>query len=191
MKPEMYISVDIEASGPIPGEYSMLSFGACLVHRPETTFHRRVHPISDKFVPEALEVVGTTLEEAARVGMKPKKAMCDFVDRIGANAVDHVPVFVGFNASFDWSFINWYFHRYVGRNPFGIAALDIKAFYMGLSGCTWQQTTSRQLPAEFQPSRPQTHDALQDALAQADIFQKLLSVSSELRPGEPRRSTLQ
>jgi ribonuclease T len=28
---EIYFSVDIEASGPIPGEYSMLSLGACLV----------------------------------------------------------------------------------------------------------------------------------------------------------------
>ena len=26
-----YFSVDIEASGPIPGEYSMLSLGVCLV----------------------------------------------------------------------------------------------------------------------------------------------------------------
>jgi len=177
MKPEIYFSVDIEASGPIPGEYSMLSFGACLVQRPTSTFQRRVRPISDKFVPEALEVVGTTLEEATQVGMEPKQAMRDFADWIGVNAGDHLPVFVGFNASFDWSFINWYFHRYLGRNPFGIGAIDIKAFYMGLSGCAWQETTSRQLPPQFQPSVPQTHDALQDALAQADIFKKLLSVT--------------
>jgi ribonuclease T len=181
MKPEIYISVDIEASGPIPGEYSMLSLGACLVHRPATTFQRRVRPISDKFVPEALAVVGTTLEEAARVGIEPEQAMRDFANWISVNAGEHLPVFVGFNASFDWSFINWYFHRYVGRNPFGIAALDIKAFYMGLSGCAWQETTSRQLPPEFQPSVPQTHDALQDALAQADIFERLLSASRQHR----------
>ena len=40
-------------------------------------------------------------------------------------------MFVGFNASFDWSFVNWYFHKFVGTNPFGVAALDIKAYYMG------------------------------------------------------------
>ncbi|MEA8422134.1 hypothetical protein PZT50_22700 [Pseudomonas aeruginosa] len=34
-------------------------------------------------------------------------------------------VFVGFNASFDWSFVNHYFHYFLGENPFGIAALDI------------------------------------------------------------------
>src|SRR6266436_4496570 len=36
---EAYISVDIEAAGPVPGEYSMLSLGACLVDSPEITFY--------------------------------------------------------------------------------------------------------------------------------------------------------
>ncbi|SSH65668.1 Uncharacterised protein [Klebsiella pneumoniae] len=26
---EIFVSVDVEASGPIPGKYSMLSIGAC------------------------------------------------------------------------------------------------------------------------------------------------------------------
>jgi len=26
--------------------------------------------------------------------------------------------------------VNYYFHKYVGDNPFGFAALDIKAYYM-------------------------------------------------------------
>jgi ribonuclease T len=32
---EIFISVDIESSGPIPGEYSLLSIGACLLSDPE------------------------------------------------------------------------------------------------------------------------------------------------------------
>src|SRR5438552_192307 len=35
---EVYISVDIEASGPIPGEYSLLSLGACVVCKMSETF---------------------------------------------------------------------------------------------------------------------------------------------------------
>ena len=34
-KKEVFISVDIEASGPIPGEYDLLSIGMCLVDQPE------------------------------------------------------------------------------------------------------------------------------------------------------------
>ena len=30
---EIYFSVDIEANGPIPGEFSMTSLGACVVGR--------------------------------------------------------------------------------------------------------------------------------------------------------------
>ncbi len=32
---EIFISVDIESSGPIPGEYSLLSIGAWLAFRPK------------------------------------------------------------------------------------------------------------------------------------------------------------
>jgi ribonuclease T len=176
-KPEIYISIDIEASGPIPGEYSMLSFGACFVERTEMTFHRRLRPISDKFIPGALAVTGMTLESADRTGIGAEQAMREFAAWVEDSAGEGLPVFVGFNASFDWSFINWYFHRYLGRNPFGIGGLDIKAFYMGFAGCEWQETTSRQLPVQFQPSTQQTHHALDDALAQAEIFRKLLAAS--------------
>lgn len=53
------------------------------------------------------------------------------------------PVFVGFSAPFDWQFINWYFHVFLRRNPFGINAIDIKAYYMGFPGSTWVNTSSR------------------------------------------------
>ncbi len=58
---ELYFSVDIEASGPMPGEYSMLSLGACRVDALEHTFYAELRPISDRFVPAALEVSGFDL----------------------------------------------------------------------------------------------------------------------------------
>jgi len=36
---ELYVSVDVETSGPIPGEYSLLSIGACLVDQPATSIY--------------------------------------------------------------------------------------------------------------------------------------------------------
>lgn len=42
---EVFISVDIEASGPIPGEYSLLSIGACMVDNPDESFYAELKPV--------------------------------------------------------------------------------------------------------------------------------------------------
>ena len=36
---ETYISVDVEAAGPIPGAYSLLAIGACVVGNINKTFY--------------------------------------------------------------------------------------------------------------------------------------------------------
>ncbi|MDP9351405.1 MAG: 3'-5' exonuclease [Chloroflexota bacterium] len=173
---EAYVSVDIEAAGPIPAEYSMLSLGACLIGSADITFYAELQPINERFVPEAICVGGLSMEHLAENARAPADAMSDFRDWIVRVAGDRRPVFVGFNASFDWSFVNWYFHKYLGDNPFGIGALDIKAYYMGLSGCDWSQTTSSRLPKQVRPAQAQTHNALDDARSQAEIFEKLLAL---------------
>ena len=59
--------VDVEADGPIPGKYSMVSFGAVLVEPGlGRTFYGRTRPISDAFLPEALAISGVSREEHLR-----------------------------------------------------------------------------------------------------------------------------
>lgn len=176
---EQYISVDIEAAGPIPGEYSMLSIGACLVNNIDEGFYVELKPINERFVREALDVSGFSLQHLRQHGAEPLEAMSMFRDWVKEVSVSRRPVFVGFNASFDWSFVSWYFHMFLRENPFGIGGVDMKAYYMGLSGCEWGNTTSSKLPGALQPSRPQTHNALEDAQAQAEIFKKLLAESQK------------
>ena len=38
-KKEVFISVDVETSGPIPGDYDLLSIGMCLVDKPTVNFY--------------------------------------------------------------------------------------------------------------------------------------------------------
>jgi ribonuclease T len=174
MSKELYFSVDIESAGPIPGTYSMLSVGACLVGDLSKTFYAELKPISKAFVPDALKVSGLDLGELERTGRDPRQVMQELKAWVLKLSDSKKPVFVGFNGSYDWQFINWYFITFCGDNPFGFGGIDIKSYHMGLAGIDWSKTTSSQLPAEFKPDVPQTHNALDDAKAQGSIFLKML-----------------
>ena len=178
---EILISVDVETSGPIPGEYSLLSIGACAVDDPEQRFECQLKPISDRADPKALEISGLSLERLAETGLAPAEAMARFETWAKAQTGnDSELVFVGFNAAFDWSFVNYYFHRFLGRNPFGFAALDIKAYYMGAAGTNWHDTRSSKMRDALQPTLSGDHDALRDALFQAELF-RLVRASHNIK----------
>src|SRR4051812_8880275 len=113
---EVYISVDVEAAGPMPPTYSLLSVGAVPINDPDSTFYIEIQPINENFVPAAMRVVGRTLEAFQKTGASPRDAMTAFRDWIAAIAKDARPVFVGFNATFDWAFVHFYFLEYVGEN---------------------------------------------------------------------------
>ncbi len=55
---EIYVSVDIETSGPVPGIYSLLSIGACLVSDPENALYLELQPEGEKHDAESLAVTG-------------------------------------------------------------------------------------------------------------------------------------
>lgn len=177
MTKEAYISVDVETAGPIPGTYSLLSIGACVVGQVSESFYVELQPITQSFIPEAMKIVGKPLEDFSRTGHTPEEAMKLFRDWIISK--DPSPVFVGFNATFDWSFVNWYFHTYLGDNPFGIGGIDIKSYYMGLAGCAWEDTRSSRIPAEFKGNSRHTHNALDDAVEQAEMFELMIKALRE------------
>lgn len=167
---EIYISVDVEASGPIPAEYSLLSIGACVVYEPYRAFSCLVKPISANADPKALEVTGLSLEELTLTGLTPEVAMTEFARWVQEVSAGSTPVFVGLNAAFDWSFINYYFLRFAGSNPFGFAALDIKSLFMGAHACSWHETRSSNIKRVLAATSNGTHNALDDARFQAELF---------------------
>jgi ribonuclease T len=170
---EVYISVDIEAAGPTPGTYSLLSLGAALVDDAKTTFYVELRPINNNSVPEAMKVISRTLKDFERTGRDPKEAMIAFREWIDSVSKNAKPVFVGFNATFDWAFVNFYFHNYLGENPFGFGGIDVKSYYMGMSGSTWEDSRSSRIPADLKGSSPHTHNALDDAIEQAEMFRRM------------------
>ncbi|OTA16989.1 DNA polymerase III subunit epsilon [Xenorhabdus beddingii] len=172
---DIYISVDIETSGSIPGVFSLLSIGACLVQDPTKSIYIELQPDSLRYDAEALDVTGLSLEYLEQHGLSPIKAMEKFSEWLNsAKQSDMKVIFVGLNAPFDWSFINYYFHKYLGYNPFGFTAIDIKAYYMGLTGCSWAETKSSHMVERLHPISQPSHNALDDARFQAELFALML-----------------
>jgi DNA polymerase III epsilon subunit-like protein len=172
---EIYIIVDIEASGPNPGKYALLSIGACTLNEPRATFYIELQPDSEAFIPQAMDVNRLSMAKLSIEGILPKLATQNFSDWIHDSIPKNSqPLFTAFNAPFDWMFVNEYFHRYLGSNPFGHSALDIKAFYMGLHAVTWQETSLKEICKKYCEEHELTHHALSDAIHGADLFQVLL-----------------
>jgi hypothetical protein len=117
MRADCYISVDVEADGPIPGPYSMISFGAAVAGTrtaegftaadpTATTFYRELRPISDDFDPAALAVSGLDGRPGAARG-QPAVATAEFAAWVMASAGPARPVVVGYPACYDWMFLYW------------------------------------------------------------------------------------
>jgi DNA polymerase III epsilon subunit-like protein len=171
---ETFISVDVETAGPNPGTYSLLSIGACLVFDPAQRIYIELQPVNDAASAEAMEVSQMGLESLKRRGQPPVEAMKRFAEWVEAVAADGRPVFVGLNAPFDWMFVADYFHRYLGKNPFGHKALDVKAYFMGLRGIGWEATGFEEMSKYYQIEQRLNHNALEDAVMQAALFRKML-----------------
>ncbi|MEU6667521.1 exonuclease [Streptomyces sp. NPDC046727] len=186
VKPSRYISVDVEADGPIPGPYSMLSFGAAVAgtqdadgfapEDPERlTFYRELRPISADFVPEALAVSGLDREALRRDGADPAVALAEFSAWVREMSAGAQPVMCGYPASYDWTFLYWYLIRFTGDSPFGHSGcLDMKTLYATKARLPLWAVAKGTMPRELLSGRRHTHHALDDAIEQAELFANLM-----------------
>lgn len=179
---ECFISVDIETTGPTPGIYSMYELGACVVGDDAKRFFEEIALLpGGQAVPEALNACGHSIEELQLKGREPALVMRRFDEWVRKVSAGKSAVFVAHGATFDWMFVEWYFRIYLGDNPFGHAGLDIKSFYMGLMRSRWGEAKASKMDPRFLSEKPHTHNALDDAIQQADMFAKMLAHAG-LRP---------
>lgn len=156
--------VDVEADGPCPGLYSMVQIGIVKVtDELDTTFVRTLRPITDQYNPEALNAIGLTRDETMTYD-DPLQVMNDMLTFINETNKDRA-TFLSDNNGFDWQFVNYYCHRYLGENPFGFSSRRIGDFYAGLkrdwrAGSKWKSLKITK----------HTHDALDDAKGNAEAM---------------------
>jgi hypothetical protein len=182
--PEIYLSVDVEADGPTPGPYSMLSFGIAaftidkvllstftrnLELLPGATQHPRVMAWWSS-TPDNAAAYGRTREDVQPIkeSMLACDAWCKSLRAYGK------PCAVGAPAAYDYgAFLYWYLVYALGDIPeLGFSALDLKSFAMGMLPGTRYRSLGKSTfdPNWFDDDTPHTHVALDDAIEQGTII---------------------
>jgi hypothetical protein len=179
---DSYFSADVETDGPIPGPYSMLSFALVYAgsfdgrtfKRPAElhSFYRELKPISDEFESEALKVNGLDRAKLCLTGEDPRVAMLAANRWILEISGDTKPVLVAYPLSFDWTWLYWYFIRFCREgSPFGYSqCFDIKTALAVKGRLPVSLAGRSRLERPLRSQHKHTHNAVDDAISQAEIF---------------------
>ena len=173
---ELYVSIDVETDGPIPGEYSMLSLGSA-------TFESSGQ-ILDKF-----EININELHEAKRDAktmkwwtkypeaweycrqnpVEPATAMHSYSKHLLniKKAYQKSLVCIGYPITFDSMFVNWYLIKFTGKSPFLLSGLDIETMAMAIMKSPYKGAASHY-------RLKHNHTALDDAIEQGYLFCSML-----------------
>jgi DNA polymerase III epsilon subunit-like protein len=182
-RPLRYFCIDVESSGAVPGLFNLLSIGCVAIDpgpplRPADELYVELRPTFAGFDPGAMAVNGLDRAALERDGLDPAEALrrlTAFVD--ARRPEDGRAIFVGHNAPFDWAMVNFYYHHFGLKNPFGYSALDTKALAMGALALPWPDTNKETLERLLvlpPQDASQIHRADYDARYQALIFCKLM-----------------
>lgn len=175
---ETYVSIDVEANGPIPGRNSMWSFGAAAFTDDGQLLKTYYATLAD--LPEASPDPKTlawwnqsSKSEALQLARLNQRdaliVMSEFA--IWLDRLPNKPVAVGYPVTYDFMFLYWYLMAFAGRSPFGFQGLDIKTLAMAAMGTGYKKTTKDKMPNRwFKANQKHTHQALDDAIEQGYLF---------------------
>lgn len=136
------IFVDCEGHGPCAGLNNHEKFEVGAVERKtRQTFH----------------IIGATAEKFNEFAIWLE----DFDDR---------PIFISDNPAYDWQFVNYYFHKFLNRNPFGHSARRISDFYAGLCNNFYKTQEWKRFR-----KTPHDHNPVNDAMGNLEAFEALLA----------------
>ena len=166
---QVYFCVDVESDGPIPGEYSMVCFGAVVIdfnnlQFPLPTYYGEVAPISPNWIAESLAISKITRlqHESFENSADAMTRFLSFINQHTENGTKR-PIFISDNNGYDWSFINWYLWKYTNQNPFGWSSGSINWLYKGIT---------KNFYTSFKHLRKtkHTHNPVDDAMGNAESF---------------------
>ena len=180
---ECYVSVDIEADGPIPGAYSMLSLGAAAfdsegkLHDTWTANLEQLPDASEHPRTMRWWAAHSDAWEAARANPRePEATITEFVAWAeGLRSSVGWPVAVAFPAAFDAMWVEWYCHRYVGASPFRRRCVDLRTLVMVAAGAGYREAGKTSMPQHWRAGTgTHSHLALDDATEQGRLFFRIV-----------------
>lgn len=181
---EIYVSVDIEATGPIPGPFSMLSIGAA-AYKVDGTFLGSFE-VNLEELPGALMDPGTqkfwnehpdAWEISRRNTVPATEGMQMFSDWIVT--LPGKPVFCAYPLGFDFTFVYWYFMNFLHQSPFSFSGLDMKTYAMALLKTPYRETVKRNYPPQLlkQTDNAHPHVAIADAKEQGEMLVNMFKMN--------------
>lgn len=198
---DAYFSADVETDGPIPGVFSILSFALVYAgtfdgdrfERPpdyRCVLYKELKPISGNFQLDALRVNGLDRERLCIEGESAELAMTEASLWVRQVAGVAEPVLVAYPLSFDWSWLYWYFVRFSAEgSPFGYShCFDIKTAFAVKASIPVSKAGRSMLDPSLRPVHEHTHHAVDDAIAQAEIFANVFTWESN--SGRTRKPSL-
>lgn len=183
-KSEVYISLDIESTGPVPGLFSMLSLGAAAFSDGQLI---DTYSVNLKELPGAGRDPGTMKwwegqAEAwklcrAEPVWDARAAMPEFVRWLEWQPGKLVPV--AWPAAFDFGMVHYYNVAFAGRDPMGFACLDLRSLVMGYTKTSTyygrKESEMKALGLNVDNSDLKDHVALDDAIGQGRLLMAILA----------------
>lgn len=155
-----FYMIDVEATGQSPAVAEMSAFGSIAVPRDEGIylgFLGIANPI----------LYGNRSPVSPKVSCKTVSynVMQEFAGWIG-DTTNGQPIFISDNNGWDYQWINYYFWKFLGRNPFGHSSYNLGSLYKGLV---------RNLRKNFKHLRDTKHDhnPVNDCLGNVEAVIKL------------------
>jgi len=162
--------VDVEADGPIPGDYSMIEIGVVKLDRAlDKTFHATVAPISMYYSEDAMRSIGTSRKEILSSERGDPVSIMGALQKwvLKTQNIGTRPMFFSDNNGFDWMFYKWYIEHAGIPCPFGHTSRNIADLFRGLQ---------KDVTANFKKLRDtkHTHNPVDDAIGNAEALIKFV-----------------
>lgn len=170
----------------------MLSFGLAAFTLDKTlvaTFARNLEALDGADIdartmnwwaqPDQAEAYRKSREDlvSPRAAMVEAKSWLDEMRRFGK------PIVCGAPSGFDFTFMYYYFQRFLGESPVGFASLDLRSYAAAVMKRQYRHVGKRQYPAEWiDAGLPHTHVALDDAIEQGCILINMMRYNLGLPP---------